>query len=206
MGQPPFPQYPAQDQPQYQPPSSPQKQRRGPVVLLGVLVLVLVAVAAIGAVVILRRDDDKKSAPAAVATKPSKPESVEFRRVLTAATGTCPSPAPAGTFCDTNNMRYTLGKVELNGSHVSEVKAAMGDQGAYWYVGLTLDQEGTRIFGQLTTALSKNQTPTNQLAIVVGNEVVTAAAVNSPITEGKVQISGSYTRDQVEALAAKITG
>lgn len=192
--------------PPYQPPFSQQKQKRGPVVLLVVLVLVLVVVAAIGTVVILRRDDNHKK-PAAVATKPSTPEAVEFRRVLTVKTGTCPSPAPASTFCDADGMRYTLGKVELNGSHVSEVKAAMSSQGtSYWYVGLTLDDAGKQLFGQLTTALAKNQPPANQLAIVVGNEVVTAPSVNSPITAGQIEISGSYTRDQVEALAAKITG
>lgn len=199
MAQPPFP--------QYQPPSGPQKQKRGPVVLLGVLVLVLVAVAVIGAVVILRRDDDKKSAPDAVATKPSKPEAVQFRRVLTAAAGTCPSPAPSGTFCDTKGMRYTLGKVELDGSHVSDVKADMDSKGTppYWYVRLTLDDEGKRLFGQLTTDLAKKQPPANQLAILVGDEVVTAPTVMDPITAGEIQISGGFTQDQVKALAAKIT-
>ncbi|MEV5963126.1 hypothetical protein AB0L70_15260 [Kribbella sp. NPDC051952] len=198
MAQPPFP--------QYQPPSGPQKQKRGPVVLLGVLVLVLVAVAVVGAVVILRRDDDKK--PDAVATKPSNPEAVQFRRVLTATTGTCPSPAPAGTFCDTKGMRYTVGKVELDGSHVSEVKADMDSKGTppYWYVRLTLDDEGKRLFSQLTTDLAKKQPPANQLAIVVGDEVAIAPTVNEPITAGQIQISGNYTRADVEALAAKITG
>ena len=85
--------------------------------LVGVLVLVLVAVVVAGVVVVLRLVDDK---PAAAAT----PQAVEFRRVLTAAQGSCASPLPKGIVCDPNGMRYTVGKVELDGSHVSEVKAA----------------------------------------------------------------------------------
>jgi len=196
MAQPPFPQY---QQP---------KQSRGPLVLGGALVLVLFAVFAVGVVLILKRGDDKPSATStSTSTKPSTPQAVEFRRVLKADPGTCPSPSPQGVYCDAKGTRYTLGKVELDGSHVSEVKAAQSNNGtSYWYVGLTLDQEGTRLFGQLTTDLATKQSPANQLAIVVGNEVATAPAVNSPITAGKVEISGNYTQSDVEALAAKITG
>jgi hypothetical protein len=43
--------------------------------------------------------------------------------VVKAAERTCPSPLAAGVFCDARGMRYTLGKVELNGSHVSTVNA-----------------------------------------------------------------------------------
>jgi len=196
MAQPPFP--------EYQPQSQTSKQRRGPLMLAGVLVLVLIAVVAVGIVVVLKASDDK---PKAVATTPSTPQAVEFRRVLKFAPGTCASPAPQGIFCDAKGIRYTLGTVELDGSHVSEVKAAHDDSGdGSWYVGLTLDQEGTRIFGQLTTALASQPLPANQLAIVVGNEVATAPTVNSPITAGKIQISASYTKSDAEALAAKIIG
>jgi hypothetical protein len=197
MAQPPFP--------QYQAPVGPQKQKRGPLVLLGVLVLVLAVVAVLGAVVIVRRDDDKKSEPK-VRTKPASPGSVEFRRVLKAEPGACPSPLPTGDFCGPD-ATYTLGKVELDGSHVTEVKAEESKQGTtYWYVAVSLDKVGTQLFGQLTTDLAKRPPGENLLAIVVRNEVVAAPTVSSPITAGQIQISGNFTRDDVEALAAKITG
>jgi preprotein translocase subunit SecD len=169
-------------------------------VLVGVLVFVLVAVLAVGVVVVLRRNDDKP-----VATKAATPQAVEFRRVIKTQPGSCPSP---GTFCDSKGVRYTLGKVELDGSHVTEVKAAQSDAaaGGSWYVGLTLDQEGTRTFGQLTTELAAKQPPTNQLAIVVRDEVVTAPTINAPLTASQVEIAGSYTQKDAEALADKITG
>jgi preprotein translocase subunit SecD len=173
--------------------------------VVAVLGLVLVVVLAIGTVLLLKRDDNDK--PAAAATKPSSPQAVEFRRVLKAEQGTCPSPPADGTACDANGMRYSLGKVELDGSHVSEVKAAHREDGSgSWYVGLTLDQAGTELFGRLTSDLAAKQPPANQLAIVVRDEVVMAPAVNAPISGSKVEISGSYTQKDVEALAARITG
>ena len=187
MTQPPFPEY------------QPTSQRRGPAVLVGVLVLVLVAVVVAGVVVVLRLVDDK---PAAAAT----PQAVEFRRVLTAAQGSCPSPLPKGIVCDPNGMRYTVGKVELDGSHVSEVKAAQSPDQPGWYITLTLDEQGARLFAALTTQLAALQPPKNQLAIVVGGQVAAAPTVTSAITAGKVQISGNYTKKDAEALATKITG
>jgi preprotein translocase subunit SecD len=104
-------------------------------------------------------------------------------------------------------MRYTLGKVELDGSNVTDVKAAIQDNGAGgWYVGLTLDSKGATLFEQLTAALAKQTPPANQLAIVVRGEVATAPSVQSAIVGGKVEISGGYDRDSAEQLATKITG
>jgi preprotein translocase subunit SecD len=168
-------------------------------VLVGVLALVLVAVVVAGVVVVLRLVDDK---PAAAAT----PQAVEFRRVLTAAQGTCASPLPKGIVCDPNGMRYTVGKVELDGSHVSEVKVVQSLDHPGWYIALTLDGQGARAFATLTTQLAALQPPKNQLAIVVGGQVAAAPTVTSAITGGHVQISGNYTKKDAEALAAKITG
>lgn len=196
-------------QPQY-PPLFPQqpptKRSRGPLLLVGGLVLLLIAIVVTGVVLVIKRSDDKPAAAPAARTKPSDPTAVEFRRVLSAKAGTCPTPAPAGTACDAKGMRYTLGKVELDGSKVTEVKTGIQENGGNWYVGLTLDSEGTKLFAQLTTALAKRTPPANQLAIVVHDQVVTAPSVMSPITAGKIEISGGYTRDSAEELATKITG
>jgi preprotein translocase subunit SecD len=163
-------------------------------------VLVLVAVIVTGVVVVLRLVDDKPAA------KPSTAEAVEFRRVLTAAQGICASPPPHGIVCDSDGMRYAVGEVELDGSHVSEVKAAQSPDQPGWYITLTLDEQGSRVFAALTTQLATLQPPKNQLAIVVGGQVAAAPTVTSAITAGKVQISGNYTQKDAEALAAKITG
>ncbi|MFI5696496.1 SecDF P1 head subdomain-containing protein [Kribbella sp. NPDC051586] len=202
-GQPGQPQYPPLFPQQQQPP----KRSRGPLLLVGGLVLLLVAIVATGVVLVMKRSDDKPAVAPAARTKPSDPTAVEFRRVLSAKPGTCPSPTPAGVSCDDKGTAYTLGKVELDGSNVSEVKAAIQQDGAGgWYVGLTLDSKGAQLFEQLTATLAKQTPPANQLAIVVRGQVVTAPTVQSAIAGGKIEISGGYTRDSAEGLATKITG
>src|SRR4051794_25228393 len=210
--QPPYQQGPPPNQPPLPPlfPSQPPPKRsRGLVLLVSGLVLLLGVIIAAAVIVIVNRGDDGKqstSEPSA-RTKPSDPTAVEFRRVLTVKAGTCPSPAPASTACDAKGMRYTLGRVELDGSNVTEVKSAIQENGAGgWYVGLTLDSKGATLFEQLTAALAKQTPPANQLAIVVRGQVVAAPSVQSAIAGGKIEISGGYTRDSAEELATNITG
>jgi preprotein translocase subunit SecD len=203
--QPPPPQYgPPQYGPQY---GGQPKRSRGPLILIGVLGLVLIAVLAIGAVVLLRNNDDKP-AVSKVATRPSTPEAVQFRPVLKAEPNGCSastSPSPAGTSCGSDGTRYTLGTVALDGTHVSKVEAAQGPDLA-WVVNLTLDDEGSKSFEQLTAGLATKTPPQNQLAIVVRDKVVTAPTVMSAIPGGKVQLSSNFTRADAEKTAADITG
>ncbi|TDO46423.1 hypothetical protein EV643_111276 [Kribbella sp. VKM Ac-2527] len=195
----------AQQTPYPPPPYQPQKQSRGPLlVLIGVLGLVLVAVLVTGAVLLLR-NDNSESAGSGPATKPAIPEAVQFRRVIKTEPGVCETPS-ASTACGSDGSRYTLGKIELDGSHVTEVTAAAGQDTTAWYVNLSLDQEGGQLFGQLTTELAAKTPPANQLAIVVRGRVVSAPVVMSPITGGKVQISSNFSKQDAENLASEITG
>ncbi|MGW7686620.1 SecDF P1 head subdomain-containing protein [Kribbella sp. NPDC054772] len=201
------------EQPVYPPPfpsqpPGPPPRSKGLFLLVGGLVLLLVILVVTGVVLIATQNDKPAAKTPAVRTKPSDPTAVEFRRVLTAKPGICPSPTPSGVSCDDKGTAYTLGKVELDGSNVSEVKADMqqGSTTGQWYVALNLDPEGTKRFAQLTASLAQQQPPANQLAIVVHDQVVAAPSVQSAIPGGKIQISGSYTRESAEELAAKITG
>ncbi len=206
MTQPPGPYPPGP--PPYAP--VPPNRSKGPLLVVGGLVLLLVVVIVTGLVLFLNRGDSKPAAHESTPparTKPSDPKAVEFRRVLTSKPGHCATPSPAGTACDDQGNVYTLGKVELDGSNVSEVKAGFDPaRGTSWYVNLNLDPQGTKLFGQLTASIAKQAPPANLLAIVVHGEVAAAPAVQSAITGGEVQISGGYTRDTAEALAKKITG
>jgi preprotein translocase subunit SecD len=191
-----------QQQPPYPPPpyyAPPPKRNRGLVVLIVVLVLVLIAAVTTGTIVLLRANNSTDSAP-----EPRTPEAVQFRRVLTAESGACPTPATDGTFCDAAGMRYTVGPVELDGRHVSEAKA--DNNQTAWVVTLTLDSEGARIFNDLTKDLSQQQLPKNQLAIVVRDKVISAPTVQSAIPDGKVQITGNFSKSDAEKLADDITG
>jgi preprotein translocase subunit SecD len=94
----------------------------------------------------------------------------------------------------------------LDGGHVIEVQPAQSPDSATWPVNLTFDDEGAKTFGSLTADLATKQTPLNQLAIVVRGQVVAAPTVMSAIPGGKIQIAGTYTKDDAEKLAAQITG
>ena len=195
------PQYGA---PQYGPPQygapqyGPPKKSRGPLVVVAVLAVVLIAVLAIGAVVLVRNSDSKSG------SAPKTPSVVEFRRVVKTEQGQCATPAQQGVACDSDGNRYTLGKVEVNGSHVRSVKTATQD--GRWYLQLSFDDEGKKLFAALTTELAQKTPPDNQIAIVVDGAVVTAPTVQSAITDGEVQITGTFSKEEAEKLAGQITG
>ena len=68
---------------------------------------------------------------------------------------------------------------------------------AYYAVDLTLDGEGTAAFAQA----SRDLYPTKgQIVIILDNEVQSAPAVQSEIPNGRVQITGKYTREGADGL------
>jgi preprotein translocase subunit SecD len=192
--------------PQYGPLGVPPKRSRAPLILVIVLGVVLVVVLAVGAVVLFRADTSSEGKGS---TRAATPEAVQFRPVLAAEQGGCtatPSPSADSTACGPDGVRYTLGKVELDGTHVSEVKPAGSEGSGGWIVGLTLDDEGSQKFSRLTSELTSKPAPQNQLAIVVRGRVITAPTVMSAITGGKVEISSDFTQQEAEQLAEEITG
>jgi hypothetical protein len=191
----------AQQTPYPAPQYGPSRQKRGPLVVVGALVLVLVVLLGVLVLLVLRADDGTADgAPA------SAPKAVEFRRVVKATPGGCASPASGsgGVVCGADGTSYTLGSVELDGKHVSQVTAR--DSNGSWVVALELDDEGGRLFGQLTAELAKQPPPANQLAIVVDGKVVSAPTVMSAITGGEVEISSGFTQQEAQKLAADISG
>jgi preprotein translocase subunit SecD len=92
---------------------------------------------------------------------------------------------------------YQLGPVAMSGTVVRSAAADFSQQGNGWEVSVALDATGTRQFADLTARL-QNQ----QLAIVVAGRVVSAPTIESAITGGQIQISGSFNRSDAEGLAA----
>ncbi|GAA2799508.1 SecDF P1 head subdomain-containing protein [Kribbella solani] len=215
-GQPPYPPGPHGNAPfqpgfQGQQPYAPvpRKVSRGTLALVIGLAVVLVALVATGVIIAVNRSKEpsiSSAPPTVVPSKPSAPTAVEFRRVITSQPGTCPTPAPKGTACDEKGNRYTLGKVELDGSNVSGVKLDTQKTTGDWLIAVTLDAEGAKLFEQLTAGLAKQNPPANQLAILVRGQVVTAPTVMSAIAGGKVEITGGFTRADAEGVVNKIVG
>lgn len=60
--------------------------------------------------------------------------------------------------------------------------------------------------GRIKFAQATSQNVGRPFAIVLDGAIISAPVINSPITEGKGQISGSFTMEEAELLAASIFG
>ncbi len=87
-------------------------------------------------------------------------------------------------------------RVALEGKHISDAQLAYDQDTGQPIVTFELDNEGGRRFGDMT---SKNVG--RQLAIVLDETVITAPVIQTPITGGSGQITGSFTAAEASDLA-----
>ncbi len=104
--------------------------------------------------------------------------------------------------------KYRLGPVVINGNDVTKASAVLsgGTQTQVvqqWVVNFDLSKEGSKAFSDLTTRLAAlpASDPQKRIAIVVDRQVISAPAVQSPITGGSGQITGGFTEQQSKDLA-----
>ncbi len=116
---------------------------------------------------------------------------------------------PLVTCDDFYLYKYILGPVEVNGLNISNayagtVTTTTGANTNDWAVNLEFDATGTEAFGQVTARLYGLPTPQNQFAITLDGLVITAPSTNAVITNGRAQITGSFTQDSATALADQL--
>lgn len=103
---------------------------------------------------------------------------------------------------------YTLGPVEFQGATIAQVSASAFDGGragfGEWGVQIQFDAEGARAFSALTLELIDAVPPGNQIALVLDGVVLTAPRILGVITDGDVQIAGSFTQAVAESLANEL--
>jgi preprotein translocase subunit SecD len=145
-----------------------------------------------------------------------QPAELAFRPVLSAVTETgverCPdvvegSPSEPLTACGKSQdavVTYRLGPVAVRGTEVSEAEAANDEQSNGWYVKLDFTSAGAMKFADVTGRLAQQMAPQNQFAIVLDGVVVSAPSVSAAITGGEAQISGSFTKQEAQQLAAQL--
>ncbi|GAB2679062.1 protein translocase subunit SecD [Thalassiella azotivora] len=122
--------------------------------------------------------------------------------------GTDPD-APLVTCSQDGAVKYVLGPVEVDGSDLETASSGLGtnSQGfstGEWTVNLEFDGEGTRKFREVTERITGAQPPTNQFAIVLDGLVISAPQSLSPISDGRAQITGSFTQDSAAELANQL--
>lgn len=103
------------------------------------------------------------------------------------------------------------GSVVLDGSHVKDAQIAT--DGSYYKILLDFDSEGAALFEEGTRkAFNREVTSTiegvesNQIAIVLDNEIVVHPNVNSVISGGSCEMTGNYTKEDASMTAALIRG
>lgn len=132
-------------------------------------------------------------------------------------------PDKAIVACSTDGQqKYILSPVEIAGSHIKSAQSSLGQNSSgqstgQWVVNLSFDKTGTELFAEVTTRLygylsdsdsttssTSSTSDKNRFAIVLDGNVVSAPGVNTPITNGSAEISGSFTRQSAQTLANQL--
>ena len=104
--------------------------------------------------------------------------------------------------CDpTGSVKYLLGPVIVQGTHVTGATAGVPQGEVAYQVNLQFDSVGASQFATVTTKLVGLTQPQNQFAIVLDGKVVSAPKIDQAILGGRAQITGSFTADEAQELA-----
>lgn len=120
-----------------------------------------------------------------------------------------PENEPLVTCESDSSYKYILGPVEVTGEHITDatsglIQSATGVSTGEWGVFIEFDGTGTTQFREVTERLVSLTSVRNQFAIVLDGQVISAPRTNSAITNGKPQISGSFTQESAKTLADQL--
>ena len=126
-----------------------------------------------------------------------------------AETNIAPAAEPLITCDDLRQAKYILGPAEVQGSSIIDAShglqvTSQGTTTNKWAVNMSFDKEGAKQFGAVTSRLAVLEGVRNQFAIVLDGQVISAPGTNSAITDGRAEISGSYTADTAKTLADQL--
>ncbi|MGN0680402.1 MAG: protein translocase subunit SecD [Candidatus Fimisoma sp.] len=113
----------------------------------------------------------------------------------------------------TAQLQFLLadGSVVLDGSHVKDAQIAT--DGSYYKILLEFDSEGASLFEEGTRKAYNrevtsviDEVTSNQIAIVLDDEIIVHPDVKSVISGGNCEITGRYTKEEASTTAALIRG
>jgi preprotein translocase subunit SecD len=124
-------------------------------------------------------------------------------------TNVAPANKPLVTCEDDGSVVYILGPIEVAGSTISDASAgtitsSQGVSTGTWAVNIVFNGKGTSEFSKVTTRLVALTEPRNQFAIVLDGKVISAPTTQAAITDGKPQITGSFTQTTATTLADQL--
>jgi protein-export membrane protein SecD len=89
--------------------------------------------------------------------------------------------------------------VALTGDVITEARMAVDNMKSQYYVTMEFDRRGTKLFGDITT-----EAVGRRMAIILDGVVQSAPTINEPITGGRAQISGTFTRNEARDLVISL--
>jgi preprotein translocase subunit SecD len=134
-------------------------------------------------------------------------------KVEAAKTNVAPADKPLIT-CDVKEpgrqqFKYILGPVEVAGETIADATSGIntnsqGISTGVWAVNIVFNAKGSEEFGKVTTRLNALTGVRNQFAIVLDGRIISAPTTNTVITNGKPQITGSFTQASSKVLADQL--
>ncbi|MDQ1580446.1 MAG: preprotein translocase subunit SecD [Microbacteriaceae bacterium] len=125
------------------------------------------------------------------------------------STNVAPANQPLITCQADSSVKYILGPIEVPGQDISNATASLvqnssGVSTGQWGVNIVFNGAGTTKFAAVTTRLNGLTGSENQFAIVLDGKVISAPATQAVITDGKPQITGSFTQASAQTLADQL--
>ena len=107
------------------------------------------------------------------------------------------------------SAKFVLGPVELSGEHVKDASygfetSSSGQQTNRLAVTMEFDEVGRKVFGEITQSITGQQQPYNQFAIELDGLVLSAPASQSAVTDGRAQITGSFSEEEAQTLSNQL--
>lgn len=157
----------------------------------GAVLVVLAVLALSGCSTEVTGAPDKDSAP--TVGKAALVVPIELRPVIDSGGTTVKDPATG------ESLRVDEPMLTIENLDGAEIGQAQG--GTSWFLTLHLNDDDSATFGDWTAEHTGER-----LAVVIDDEVVIAPTIQQAITGGDIQISGDFTKKDVEDLLNRITG
>jgi preprotein translocase subunit SecD len=115
-----------------------------------------------------------------------------------------PADQPLITCEADGSAKYILGPVEIDGTAIDDATFGLDTTNNQWSVQLTLDADGTKVFGEVSQRLFGATAPLNQFAFVLDGKVISAPSMNGLILDGRPSITGNFTQESSKSLADQL--
>ncbi|WP_374207630.1 hypothetical protein [Streptomyces sp. XM4193] len=89
-------------------------------------------------------------------------------------------------------------------TQLEEVEAALDSNVGGWVIRMTFRDEDAQRFAELSGRAAERSAPQNQLAVVLGDRLVSAPSIAQRIDGGAVEISGNFTSEEAKSLAREL--